>query len=469
MTDIIFATAVEQAAMIRDREISAVELLDAHLAQIERLNPQLNAIVSLDVERARAGAAQADRALAAGKAPGILHGLPIAHKDLVGVAGMPSTDGSPLFAGRIPLVDDLIVERYRAAGAIAFAKTNVPEFGAGSQTFNRLFGATRNPWDPTKTPGGSSGGAAAALAVGMVPIADGSDLGGSLRNPASFCNAVGFRPSPGRVPSWPKAAAWSVLSVEGALGRTVGDVALQLAAIAGPDPRSPIAITEPGDRFREPLDRDLQGLRVAWSDDLGLPTDPAVVSALAPVRGLLEDAGAIVEDAAPRLRDAERIFQVMRAAQMDIGLGEIYDRHADEMKDTVRWNIEEARRRPLTDYTEVARAHTKLYQRVVTFFERFDVLALPVAQVPPFDLETEWVREIAGVAMPTYIDWMRSCSDISVTTCPAISVPAGFTPDGLPVGLQLVGPPRADFELLGVAAAFEKISPAAGRRPPLAG
>jgi amidase len=465
MNDLVFTSAVDQAAMIRAKEISAVELLDAHLAQIERLNPQLNAIVSLDADQARAAAEAADARTASGEPLGLLHGLPTAIKDLVAAVGFPHTEGSRLFSDRVPTVDDLLVERIRAAGAILLGKTNVPEFGAGSQTFNRVFGATRNPWDVSKTSGGSSGGAAAALAAGMVPIADGSDLGGSLRNPASFCGVVGFRPSPGRIPSWPKSAAWSVLSVEGHLGRSVQDVALQLAVTSGPDLRSPIALSEPGSLFFESLDRDLAGVRVAWTDDLGLPTDPAVVAALAPARSLFEGAGAVVDDAAPDLGDAPQIFQVMRAAQMEIGLGALHDGHPAELKDTVVWNIEEARRRSLTDFTDASRAHAALYERVRIFFDSYDVLALPAVQVPPFDVDVEWIREVNGVEMATYIDWMRSCSDISVTTCPAISVPAGFTSDGLPIGLQLVAAPRADLDLLKIARAFERISPATGIHP----
>lgn len=466
--DLVFVPAVDQAAMIRAREISAVELLDIHLAWIERVNPTLNAIVSLVPERARARAAQADARTASGEPLGLLHGLPTAHKDLVEVAGIVSTHGSPIFADHVPTVDDLIAERVREAGAIVLGKTNVPEFGAGAHTFNPVFGPTRNPYDPSKTPGGSSGGAAAALAAGMIPIADGSDLGGSLRNPASFCNVVGFRPSPGRVPSWPKAAAWSHLSVEGPMARTVTDVALQLAATAGPDPRSPISLSEPSAVFFGVVDRDLDGLRVAWTDDLGgLPVDRAVTTALAPAREVLEELGAEVEAVTPDLRDAGEIFQVLRAAQMEVALGEVYGRHGDRMKETLRWNIELARQSSLVDYTDAVRAHHRLYHRVRRFFERYDVLALPVCQVPPFDIDIEWIREIEGVEMPTYIDWMRSCSDITLTGCPAISVPAGFTDEGLPVGLQLVGRHRHDVELLQVARAFERATRVGERRPSL--
>ncbi|HDH03231.1 MAG TPA: amidase [Actinobacteria bacterium] len=469
VAELVFRSAVDQAAMIRAREVSSVELLESHLTQIERINPVVNAIVSIEIERARSRARVCDQQTSSGVELGLLHGLPTAHKDLVEVAGLTSTHGSPIFVDHVPATDDLIAERIKAAGAIAIGKTNVPEFGAGSQTFNRVFGVTYNPWDLSKTPGGSSGGAAVALATGMIPIADGSDFGGSLRNPASFCNVVGFRPSPGLVPSWPKLAAWSVLSVEGPMGRSVQDVALQLAATAGQDLRSPVALSDSPEVFFGSLDRDLRGLRVAWTDDLDLPTDPAVVAALGPARRLLEEAGARVEEAAPDLGDAGQIFQVLRAAQMEISLGELYDQRGDEFKDTLQWNIAEARDRPLTDLTDALRAHGRLYHRVREFFQRFDVLALPVTQVPPFDVDLEWVREIDGVQMSTYIDWMRSCSDISLTTCPAISVPAGFTDEGLPVGIQLVGPHRSDMKLLRIARAFEKAIDVGARRPPLIG
>ncbi|MBN1400653.1 MAG: amidase, partial [Anaerolineae bacterium] len=253
-SELCFMTATELAQRIRRKEVSAREVMEAHLAQIERLNPQVNAIVTYLPERARQSALQADEALARGEEIGRLHGLPIAHKDLTDTAGILTTLGSPLFRDNIPTRDALIIERLKRAGALTLGKTNVPEFGAGSQTYNEVFGETLNPYDLTKTCGGSSGGAAVALACGMLPIADGSDMGGSLRNPASFCNVVGFRTAPGRVPAWPKAVAWSPWSVQGPMARTVKDVALLLSVMAGPDPRSPIAIREPGELFLRPLE-----------------------------------------------------------------------------------------------------------------------------------------------------------------------------------------------------------------------
>ena len=313
-SDLCFLTATELARRIRVRDVSVTEVVQAHLAQVERVNPKVNAIVTLTAERALADARAKDAALARGEAAGPLFGLPVAHKDLVPTRGIRTTFGSPIYRDHVPDQDALLVERLRAAGAVTIGKTNTPEFGAGSQTFNEVFGRTLNPYDPTKTCGGSSGGAAVALACGMVPIADGSDTGGSLRNPASFCNVVGMRGAPGRVPPWPTDTPWSTLHVPGPMARTVADVALMLSAMAGPDPRSPIAIAEPGDRFRAPLGRDFKGVRVAWSRDLGgLPVDRRVTAALDAQRATFDALGCHVEDGQPDFAEARQIFQVLRA------------------------------------------------------------------------------------------------------------------------------------------------------------
>ncbi len=463
--DLVDRTAVDLAGMVRCREVSARELLAAHLARIERVNPTLNAIVTLVPEMAEASAVAADERTAAGAELGPLHGLPIAHKDLELTAGIRTTFGSPLYADFVPDEDSLIVQRLRAAGAVTIGKTNTPEGGAGSQTFNPIFGATRNPYDPAKTCGGSSGGAAVALATGMIPIADGSDMGGSLRNPASFCNVVGLRPSPGRVPSWPNKTPWSPLSTEGAMGRCVADVALQMQAICGPDVRNPLSLPDTGSVFAAPLDRDVTGFRVAWSPDLGLAVEPAVRSALAHVPDQLAALGCEVSEAMPNLGDADEIFQTLRAWHFEVNSGADYDRAGHLMKDAIRWNIEEARRRTLVDHARASAAHERLLGRVRRFFERFDVLALPVSQVVPFDVELDWPRHVDGQPMETYIDWMRSCCDVTVMGCPAMSVPAGFTPDGLPVGVQFVGPPNSDFELLQFGYAYEQATRVGDRRP----
>lgn len=469
MTELIDRSAVELAGMIRRREISSRELLAASLQRIEDANPQVNAIVTLVPEMAEMWAAQADQRTASGEALGPLHGLPIAHKDLAMTAGIRTTKGSPLLADFVPRSDDLIIERLRRAGAVTIGKTNTPEFGAGSHTFNPVFGATRNPYDLGKTCGGSSGGAAVALATGMIPIADGSDMGGSLRNPASFCNIVGLRPSAGRVPDWPNLTPWSALGTSGVMGRSVADVALQMQAVAGPHPWVPISLPEPGSIFAAIADPaadgfEPQGVRVAWSPDLGLPLEPDVRLALADVPARLEALGCAVSEAQPDLADARQIFQVLRAWHFEISAGALFDRVPDQLKDTVRWNIEEARRYRLVDHARATSAHAALLERVRGFFERYDVLALPTAQVAPFDIELDWPRHVDGEVMETYIDWMRSCSDISVTGCPAISMPSGFTAGGLPVGVQFVGRPGGDVDLLGFAAVWERASSALVRR-----
>jgi amidase len=468
VTELCFLEAVELARLLRAREVSACEVLDAHLERIERVNPKVNAIVTLVPERARAAAEAADAALARGERPGVLHGLPVAHKDLALTAGIRTTMGSTIFADWVPDESSLVVERLQRAGAITIGKTNTPEFGAGSQTFNRVFGPTRNPYDLARTCGGSSGGAAAALACGLIPIADGSDMGGSLRNPASFCNVVGLRPTPGRVPGVGDPNPWSPLGVDGPMARTAADVALVLQAIAGPDPRDPLSLAEPGAAFAAPLERDWHGVRVAWSPDAGgLPTDRRVRDALAGVPATLERLGCTVIDGFPDLSDAGEIFQVLRAFAFEVRLGPLYDEHRDELKDTIRWNVEQARALSMTQLAEATRRHAALMERVRTFMGGTGFLALPTVQLPPFPVEVEWVREIEGVRFDTYLDWMRSCSDITLTGCPAASVPAAFTPDGLPVGLQLVGRAGDDFGVLQLAHAFEQETGTGMRRPAL--
>lgn len=465
--ELCFLPAADLSAAIRRREVSCLEVMDAHLAQIERVNPQVNAIVTLVADRARADALAADAALARGDAVGPLHGLPVAHKDLVVTRGIRTTFGSKALEHFVPDTDALIVERLRAAGAITLGKTNTPEFGAGSQTFNAVFGATRNPYDLTTTCGGSSGGAAVALACGMVPLADGSDLGGSLRNPASFCNVVGLRPAAGRVPSWPTDAAWYPLAVEGPMGRTVADVALMLSVMAGPDARAPISISEDGAPFRRPLGGPCRGLRVAWSRDLGgLPVDPRVTAVVEATRPVFADLGCVVTDAEPDLRGADEVFNVMRAWRMALTLGPMLEAYREVFKDTVVWNVEQGLVLTGMQVAAAERERTALYHKVRDFFATYDFLVLPVSQVPPFEIDQAYPREINGEAMLTYIDWMRSCSWITVTGLPAISVPGGFTPDGLPIGVQIVGRHQDEWGVLQLAHAFEQATQWGLRRPP---
>lgn len=469
--DVCSRSAVEMRSLLSSGAISARELLEAHLARIEAINPAVNALVTLTPELAMDRAAEADRAHAKGESLGLLHGLPVAHKDLASTAGVRTTFGSPLFADFVPDTDSLIVERQRRAGAVMVGKTNTPEFGAGSHTFNPVFGTTLNPYDLGRTAGGSSGGAAAALATRMLPLCDGSDLGGSLRNPAAFCNIVGFRPSPGRVPALPTENAWFPLSVEGPMARTVVDVALYLRAMAGPDRRSPISIPESPDIFAGSLERDLTGVRVAWSPDLGgLPVDPAIRAGLAHVPDTLSDLGCEVVAAWPDLSDAPQVFQALRGWAFALKYGPLLADHRDRMKETVVWNIERGLSMTVPEHVDASRRHTGLFSRVAEFMSPegggFDFLACPVTQVPPFPATTEYPTEIDGTPLETYIDWMRACSDITVTTHPAISVPAGFTPDGLPVGLQLVGRHRADRAVLELAHAWERATEWWRRTPP---
>ena len=466
--EICFMTAGELVKRMQSRDLSAVEVMKAHLAQIERVNPVVNAIVTLLPEQALEQAKAADAAVAEGKAPGPLHGLPVAHKDLVMTKGIRTTFGSPILKDFIPDTDALIVERLKQAGAITIGKTNTPEFGAGSQTFNTVFGETLNPYDASKTCGGSSGGAAVALACGMLPIADGSDMGGSLRNPASFCNVVGLRPSPGRVPGWPKFAAWATLGVEGPMARTVEDAALMLSAIAGWDSRSPIAITEPGNVFSQSLVRDFTNIRIAWSPDLGtLPVDSRVTAAIENQRHVFEDLGCLVQEAVPDFTDADEIFKVLRAWSFELNYSELLETHPDQLKDTVIWNIQEGRKLSGPQIGMIERKRTELYHRVRRFMQKYEFIVLPVSQVPPFDVNQEYITEINDVKMETYIDWMKSCYYITTTGHPAISVPCGFTPDGLPIGLQIVGRHQDDFGVLQLACAFEKLTECWKKGPPV--
>lgn len=467
--EICYMTATELVTRMRSGELSACAVMEAHLAQIERVNPTVNAIITLLPEAALERARQADEAQAKGERLGILHGLPIAHKDLVATKGIRTTQGSPIYKDHVPQANALIVDRLQGAGALTIGKTNVPEFGAGSQTFNPVFGATFNPYDLSTTCGGSSGGAAVALACGMQPIADGSDTGGSLRNPASFCNVVGFRTSPGRVPAYPRAVGWFPISVQGPMARTVADTALMLSAIAGPDARSPIAIEEPGARFLEPLDRDFRGVKIAWSRDLGgLPVDRRVRDVLASSRPAFESLGCVVEDSEPDFDGADEAFKVWRAWVFEINYRELLQTHRDMIKETVVWNAEEGQKLtgPQIGQAEVKR--TALYHRVREFLEEYEYLICPVCQVPPFNVNQEYITEIEGVAMETYIDWMKSCYYITVTGLPAISVPCGFTPEGLPVGVQIVGRHNDDFGVLQLAHAFEQATQAWKTRPPVA-
>ena len=465
-SSICFLSTVEMARLIRTKKLSAREALAAHLKQIERVNPKVNAIVTLAPELAAAAAAKADEMQARKETLGPLHGLPVAHKDLLETRGIRTTFGSPLYKDNIPTADDIVVERMRRAGAIIVGKTNTPEFGSGSQTFNTIFGATLNPYDLTKTCGGSSGGAAVALACGLVPVASGSDTGGSLRNPAAYCNVAGFRPSIGRVPNPNAAFAWSTLSTSGCLGRSVPDLALALSTITGPDSRAPLSINEPGERFARPLDRSFKGVRVAWFKDLGgVPFDSRVRAIVDGHRKTFESLGCVVEQAEPDFAPAEVAFRVLRAWGSANTYGARLREHPEAFKDTLRGEIEEGLRLSAADIGRAETAHGVLWRRFQAFLEKYEYFVLPTTQLPPFDVNTPYPTEIGGVKFDSYIDWMKSCWYISATGNPAASVPGGFTVEGLPVGVQIVGRNKEDFAVLQMAHAFEQATGFGKKRP----
>lgn len=473
MADIdCYSSSRVMAKAVADKEISARELMELHLARIAEVNPDVNAIVSLDEERARVGAAEADEQTARGEPLGPLHGLPHAFKDTHEVAGWRTTFGSPLRADHVPKRDELIVERIRAAGVVTIGKTNVPEWAAGSHTFNPIFGTTYNPYDLTRSAGGSSGGAGAALASGMLPLADGSDMGGSLRNPASFNNVVGLRPSVGRVPSWPSTNGWELTSTGGPMARTVDDVAYLLSVIAGPSPRAPLSLESAGATFAAPLaDADLTGIRIALSVDLGgaFAVDHAVADVVRAQAGVFEAGGAVVEDAHPVLHSADAAFRTLRAWVFHHRFRTLLDKRPDAFKASLRENILAGAHLTGDDIARAYQQLTSIHDRMRAFFETHDVLALPVSQVPPFSADDEYPADINGVPQDTYLDWMRSAYLITVTGCPAISVPAGFTEQGWPVGIQLVGPVRGERRLLEIAHGFEQATLIGARRPQLAG
>ncbi len=452
MSDLPLASAVELARLLRWRSLSAVELLTAVLARIDEVNPRLNAIVTVAGEQAMARAAELDAMAARGEFAGPLHGLPIAIKDVAETDGIRTTYGSRLFASYVPDFDAPHVAQLKRAGAVVVGKTNTPEFGAGSQTFNAVFGPTRNPWDPRLTPGGSSGGGAAAVAAGMLPFADGSDLAASVRNPAAFCGLVGLRTTPGLVPG----NLIDPLAVVGPIARDARDAALLLAGMCGTDPGVPLTRPDRPEDFLALSPATLRGLRMAWTQDLGdLPVEPAVRDVLASMRYALESAGCVIVDAAPWLSDADEVFQVLRAGLM-AKMAPVLRQRGAPVKQTLAWNIEKGIALSGETIAMARFAQEQIFERMRSFLAsgEYDVLALPTVQVVPFPVEREWVTEINGKPMETYIDWMRSCSRITVTLHPAISVPAGFTPDGLPVGLQLVGRYGADKRLLEIAAAI---------------
>ncbi len=465
-TDLCYMSAVDMAALIRTKKISAREVMTAHLKQISKINPAVNAFITLVPENElMSQALAADELLAKGKAVGPLHGMPIAVKDLTETKGIRTTFGSPVWKNFIPTYDALIVEREKAAGAIILGKTNVPELGLGSQTFNPLFGPSFNPYDITKTCGGSTGGGAVALACGMTPLADGSDMGGSLRNPASFCNVVGIRPSPGRVPIVTSKMAWQDLGVQGPVGRTVSDCAFLLSVQSGPDNRSPISIMESPQIFGEPLSRNFKGVKVAFIKDMGLPWEPEVKEAVDAQRRIFESLGCVVDEDEPDMTDANECFLNFRHWLVESSYGDLLPEKNDELNEYTKWHIAEGRKLTGTYLSRLEMKRTALYRRFQKFLEKYEFLILPVSQVLPFNVKMPYPTEINGVKMLTYLDWMRSAYYISVIGNPALSVPCAFSKSGLPIGMQIVGRHNADLSVLQMGFAFEQATNIGKHRP----
>jgi amidase len=468
-SELTWLSTRELAARIAAGEVSAREALADHFARMDSVNPTLNAVVTRDDERAFERAARADALRAAGEQLRPLHGVPMTHKESTDVAGLPTTRGSALLLDNVPEKDALIIARLRAAGIVTSGKSNVPEFTAGSHTFNRVFGTTLNPFDTTRSAGGSSGGAAAAIAAGIQASGDGSDMGGSLRTPASFTNLVGMRPTNGRIPHALPANPWEWLAQSGFMARTVSDVALMMSVACGPATGAPLSITETGSVFdrlefshpeRHEAGAGLSGLRVGFSSDLNglLPIDREVDAIVRASAGVFADAGARVDDDIPDLRDADEVFRVTRAYDFAADYRAIVREHREQIKDAVVWNTEMGLSLTVDELVSADHARSRVAAEIGAYFTTHDLLVLTSAQVAPFDARIEYPAVAGGKPLGDYLEWMRASTIISATGCPAVSVPAGFTADGLPIGVQLVAAPGRDVELLLAAQAFEELT-----------
>jgi amidase len=467
-----FAQASELAAMVRRRTVSPTEIVRAVLARIDQVNPRLNAYCTVAAEQALAAAKKATAAVGKrGATLGPLHGVPVSIKDLTPTRGIRTTWGSKIHEHHVPEEDGLVVERLKAAGAIVLGKTNTPEFGAGANTYNAVFGATRNPWNPALTCGGSTGGGAVALATGMGPLAQGSDLGGSLRLPAAFCGVVGFRTSPGLVPVWPVVTGWDTLSVQGPMARTVADTALMLSVLVGADPRVPISYpVDPRSLLAAVRRPSVKGLRIAWGGDLGItPVDREVRRITEAALDVFRKLGARVEPAHPAFTEVAEIVRTTRGAAMAARHHDKLAQWKPVMQDNLVRNIEQGLALTPAEIGQGQRLRTDLFHRVRAFMERYDLILTPTTPVPPFPLELRsGPEEIDGVRMTSYIQWALLTYAFTVVNAPAISVPCGFTRSGLPVGLQIAGRWRDEAGVLRAATAFEQAQPWAHVRPPVA-
>jgi amidase len=457
MDDLLKMTACDVVALLRKQKISPIELIETAARRIEMVDRRLNAVPTLCVDRALANARRLMQDRKRAHPAHYLHGLPILVKDLTEVKGVRTTYGSPIFADHVPDFSNYLVETLEQNGAVVMGKTNTPEFGAGGNTFNAVFGATRNPWNTDLTCGGSSGGSAAALAAGEAWLATGNDLAGSLRTPASFCSVVGFRPSPGRIASGPGPIVFEPLGIEGPMGRNVRDVALMFDAQIGPRAGDPLALPRPDESYSVCLTRSWKPRRAAFSPDLGIaPVDPRVKAICSRAAEKWQDLGVPLETAAPDFGAAEQIFQTLRAAMLAARMAPLLEAHRDQLKPEIIWNIEKGLR---LDGARIGAAHrlrARLFYDVLKFFETYDVLLCPCVVAPPFDVNLRYLEHVENTTFDTYIGWLVLTYAISITACPVISIPCGFTDSGLPVGIQIVGPPRRDGVVLQAAAQLEQ-------------
>jgi Asp-tRNA(Asn)/Glu-tRNA(Gln) amidotransferase A subunit family amidase len=474
-TELCFTPAADLARLIRTRELSPVEAVITVLARIEAVNPRINAYCTVAGELARGRAREAEAKVMRGEALGPLHGVPISFKDLTPTAGIRTTFGSTIFEHNVPAEDGLIVQRVKAAGAIVIGKTNTPEFGCKGVTDNRVFGPTRNPWNLDMVAGGSSGGAAAALAAGLAPLAEGSDLAGSIRIPAAACGVVGLKPGPGRVPRYPAPNGWQTLSVNGPMARSVRDTALLFGVLCGPDERDPGSLPATGEDFVAACDAGaagsdgLRGLRVAWSPDLGYaPVDSRVAQVAGAAARTFALLSCELDEAHPGFSDPDALFRSLTAPVRAAAYARYLDEWGDQMDPMLTGRIRLADGVSAVDYERLFQRRTELYQTVRRFFERYDLLVTPTLALPPFPIDDPYPpAEVAGRPITSPIGWFPFTFPFSLTGHPAISVPAGWTDDGLPVGLQIVGRRYAEATVLTAAAAFEAARPWAHRRPPV--
>jgi len=458
MNELIKLSAREAVRLLKKRDVSPLELVDAALNRISEVEESVNAVPTLCIERARKHAELLMAQEGKDFPPHYLYGLPIVVKDLEDVKGVRTTYGSPIYKNHIPNQSDYMVEILEANGAIVIGKSNTPEFGAGANTFNEVFGETLNPWNTDMTCGGSSGGSAVALATGEAWLATGSDLGGSLRIPASFCSVVGFRPSPGRVASGPKLLAFDTLAIHGPMGRNVSDVALMLDAQTGHHPGDPISVHRPVTSYVSSVVEPVKPRKIGFSLDLNItPVDPEIKDIVSKAAESWEGLGVSVEEACPDFKDAEEIFQVLRAILFANHFAPLLETHRNQLKPDIIWNIEKGLNLTPEKIGKAERARSDLYLRTVNFFKDYDLLICPTVISPPFDVNIKYLTELEGVAFDSYISWLILTFATTLTACPSISIPCGFTSSGLPVGLQIVGPPRSEDKVLSAAAIFEEV------------